>query len=149
AFRKHQKAVFAGLTIICMLTFVLASGVSGLGRDAGGDFFSEVTRWFGGRGRTTGVAKLYAGRVEQAQITLLRAQRRTANSYMASAIVLAHNNLFDKVFDALSYNKERKESERQSLFRARQQAFGYSGAGEQYQFLADFTRKQYFRQLQQ
>ena len=24
AFRKHQKVVFAGLTIICMLTFVLA-----------------------------------------------------------------------------------------------------------------------------
>src|SRR5438874_12683218 len=92
AFRKHQKAVFAGLTIICMLTFVLASGVSGLGRDArdgGGDFFSEIAHMFSGRGRTTGVAKLYAGRVEQAQITLLRAQRRTANSYLASALVLA------------------------------------------------------------
>src|SRR2546429_403645 len=95
-FRKHQKAVFSGLTIICILPFVLSSGVSGLTRDAGGDFFSEMTSWFGGRGRTTGVAKLYAGRVEQAQITLLRAQRRTADSYMTSAIVHAHNNLFDK-----------------------------------------------------
>src|SRR5437660_5174449 len=134
AFRKHQKAVFAGLTIICMLTFVLASGVSGLGRDAGGDFFSEVTRWFGGRGRTTGVAKLYAGRVEQAQITLLRAQRRTADSYMTSAIFKAHNNLFDKVFDALSYNKERRDIEHRSLLGAQQQAFRYRGVGGQYQF---------------
>ena len=43
AFRKHQKVLFASLTVVCMLTFVLTSGVAGFG----GDFFSELPRWLG------------------------------------------------------------------------------------------------------
>src|SRR5205807_1951120 len=57
-FRKHQKVVFAALTIVCMLTFVLASGVG-----MAGDFFSELSRWLGGQRRSgTDVARLYASR---------------------------------------------------------------------------------------
>src|SRR6266481_5822924 len=104
SFRKHQKAVFAGLTIICMLTFVLASGVG----SKGGDFFGELSNWFGARNRGNDVGKLYGHRLDVPELQMLRLQRRTANDYMASAIIqFAHNNLFEKVFDALSFSKER------------------------------------------
>ena len=42
-FRKHQKVVFAMLTILCMLTFVLCSGM-------GGDLGERIMYLFGGRG---------------------------------------------------------------------------------------------------
>jgi hypothetical protein len=144
SFRKHQKAVFAGLTIICMLTFVLASGVSG----KGGDFFGEVGNWFGARNRGNDVGKLYGHRLDARELQMLRLQRRTANDYMATAIIqFAHNNLFEKVFDALSFTKERKQSELMGLRMAQQQAFQVAGA--QQQFLRDWFRQQYLQKFQQ
>src|ERR1700736_1543622 len=89
-FRKHQKVVFAALTIICMLTFVLASGVG----TAGGDFFSEMTRWFGGKSVRSEVATLYGSKISPQQIVTLRAQRNSANSYLVNAILVSHRNLF-------------------------------------------------------
>ena len=38
-FRRYSKVVFAILAIICMLTFVMSSG---MGR---GDFFQQMTDW--------------------------------------------------------------------------------------------------------
>ena len=113
-FRKHQKVVFAALTIVCMLTFVLASGVG-----MAGDFFSELSRWLGGQRRSgTDVARLYGSRVSGPDIQTLRNQRRAANAYMASAVQSAHDNLFNKVFDALQYNKVRKDIDRDKILTA-------------------------------
>ncbi len=88
AFRKHQKVVFATLTIVCMLTFVMAGGSF-----AGGDFFSELTRWISGRSRTQEVATIYGKRISDRELSELRLQRRLANEFMKLAIWQAHNNI--------------------------------------------------------
>jgi hypothetical protein len=86
-FRKHSKVVFVGLTILCMGTFILSSG---MGR---GDFFTQMTDWFTGRvSRTTYVSidgKAFSGR----DIDEVNYQRRMANEYMDAAVFAARNNL--------------------------------------------------------
>src|SRR6478736_1869867 len=89
AFRKHQKVVFAALTIICMLTFVMAGGSF-----AGGDFFSELTRWVTGRSRTHEVATVYGRRISDRELQDLRRQRRLANAFMERAITQAQDLIF-------------------------------------------------------
>ena len=44
AFRRYKKAAFAVLTIVCMFTFVLSSGIGGKS-----DFFDQITDLFTGR----------------------------------------------------------------------------------------------------
>src|SRR5215470_3535857 len=93
AFRKHQKVVFAALTIICMLTFVMAGGSF-----AGGDFFSELTRMItGGRSRIPEVATVYGKRISDRDIQELRQQRRLANDFMLMAVSTARENIFNNV----------------------------------------------------
>src|SRR5438094_144986 len=65
-FRKHQKAMFAGLTILCMFIFVLSGSMS-----AGWDYFVDVLHFFGATGsRMPEVGTLYGKDVEGR--TLLR-----------------------------------------------------------------------------
>jgi hypothetical protein len=106
-FRKHQKVVFAALTIICMLTFVFTSGISG----AGG-FLDEVSRWFGLRSRIPDMGTLYGRSVSVRDVQLLQQQRRLANPFMASAVAEAANNVMmavDKIpeFDIILKNSLR------------------------------------------
>ncbi|HEX4590722.1 MAG TPA: hypothetical protein VH120_12370, partial [Gemmataceae bacterium] len=121
AFRKHSKVVFAGLTILCMVTFILSSG---MGR---GDFFSQMTDWFTGRvGRTTYVSlygKNYTGR----EVDEVNYQRRMANEYMDLAISLARQALeirLMKESDQLSQEARRQIQEplfsRMILFQMRE-----------------------------
>jgi len=89
AFRKHQKVLFAGLTILCMFTFVAMSGVS-----TGGDLFSQLVPLFGGQSRgKMEVANLYGRSIDQQEIVLLRQQRRLANEFMSIATQNAQENL--------------------------------------------------------
>jgi hypothetical protein len=92
AFRKHQKVFFAALTIICMFTFVLSSGVSGRG-----DFFYEMAMLVGMQQRSTGVASLYGKDVEQVDIRLLAEQRRVANQFMREAVFRGEQNVSNDV----------------------------------------------------
>src|SRR5438132_5255109 len=143
AFRKHQKVVFAALTIVCMLTFVLASGVSGLtgGSPRGGDAFTEMARWFGGRS-TRDVARLYGSTVDASAIVQLRMRRQAANSYIGNAINASHYNLLGAIVDAVGTDmpsqggggKEGKEAEKQGLMFYRQLA-GYP------QFRPEYERR--------
>jgi hypothetical protein len=96
-FRKHQKVVFAALTIICMLTFVMAGGSF-----AGGDLFSELTRWVTGRSRTQEVAVVYGRRITDRELVELRRQRRLANQFMQQAVFLAQSNICNVVQNSLS-----------------------------------------------
>jgi hypothetical protein len=84
AFRKHQKVVFAILTIICMLTFVLSSGLSGKG-----DAFYEIAHFFGGKGRIPDVATVFGNRIDAQHIQVLRQQREVANQFMGTAVGVA------------------------------------------------------------
>src|SRR5436190_1590334 len=88
-FRKHQKAVFAALTIVCMLTFVMSSGLGGAG-----DAFVEIQRLLTGRGKYPEVGTLYGRTVDLREISILREQRRLANTYMAQAVNFASTKVF-------------------------------------------------------
>src|SRR5579871_5700023 len=86
AFRKHQKVLFAGLTIVCMFTFVLTSGVAGFGRD----FFSELPRWLGvGRGKNPPVATVYGQKYGEMDLRLIRERRFQALRTLSGAVDVA------------------------------------------------------------
>jgi hypothetical protein len=81
-FRKHKKVFFAGLTIMCMITFVL-TGSSGV--------FQELMGLFGvGRGEGAHVATVYGKPVFYPELTRLRQQREIANLFMLSAVLQAN-----------------------------------------------------------
>ena len=71
SFRKHQKAIFAVLTIVCMFVFILSFGP--------GDMFS---RGRNARERGELVTTLYGRKVYQGDISRLRNQRSMANAFM-------------------------------------------------------------------
>jgi hypothetical protein len=113
AFRKHQKVFFAALTIICMLTFVMAGGSF-----AGGDFFSELTRWVTGRSRTQEVAIVNGRPVSNREVLELRRQRDLANRFMQQAVFYAQANIVNAVQNALSqFDRPIQEQIQQILMR--------------------------------
>lgn len=82
AFRKHQKVFFAGLTIMCMVTFVLAGSMT-----ANWDFFHEILRWFGGgKSRGMELAKLYGKTYNEQEIRQVQQQRQVAAQFMIGAV---------------------------------------------------------------
>lgn len=103
-FRKHQKAWLAGLTILCMVTFVMCSGFS-----AGSNLLGSFGVMFGAGRKAEVVATMYGKDVYAREIQQLRNQRRLANQYMleverasmaasgrAIAAVLGPNSKWDK-----------------------------------------------------
>src|SRR5262245_13634390 len=80
AFRKHQKVIFAGLTILCMVTFILTGSLTGRG-----DFFDWLITSMGGQGKLPQIATLYGKKLTQLDINALRDGRLLANEYMAIA----------------------------------------------------------------
>src|SRR3954453_14589876 len=87
SFRKHSKVVFAGLTILCMVTFILSSG---MGR---GDFFSQMTDWFSGRVSRNAYVSLYGKDYSGRDVDEVAYQRRMANEYMDYAVGAARQSL--------------------------------------------------------
>ncbi|OAI47766.1 hypothetical protein AYO44_08995 [Planctomycetaceae bacterium SCGC AG-212-F19] len=86
-FRKHQKALFAVLTIICMFIFV---GSAGMGA---GDLIASLMGMIGVRGsQGAGMASLYGADVSQRDLVFLARQREIANTYMSSATDFALQN---------------------------------------------------------
>ena len=75
-FRKQQKVLFAILTIICMITFVLSSG---MGR---GDALDTIVNWFGGGKQGEVVTTLYGDKVHTNELGEQACQRRLANTFM-------------------------------------------------------------------
>lgn len=90
-FRKHQRTVFAALTILCMITFVMSSGFGG------GDFFSEVRRFFGGRAAYPELVSLNGHKYTNRELINLREQRRVANQFIGTAVFVALNNAESQV----------------------------------------------------
>lgn len=91
AFRKYRKQSFAILTIICMFTFVLSSGIGNRG-----DFFDQLTDFFGGgRARAQGndVARLNGKKVTLDDVRRLREQRQLANEYIVRAVEQAESTI--------------------------------------------------------
>jgi hypothetical protein len=80
-FRKHQKVIFAALTILCMVTFVLCTGI--------GDLGSMIQRWIVGSVRQTDMYELYDSQVGLRELAQLQREREIANLFMAQATSLA------------------------------------------------------------
>lgn len=84
-FRKHQKVIFAALTILCMLTFVLAGSMSGIG-----NWLEEMPYWFGGSSkRNPAVANIYGQDVRAMEMNRLYRVRQMTNRFMDDATMSA------------------------------------------------------------
>src|SRR5262245_28231140 len=94
AFRKHQKAFFAALTILCMVTFVMCGSMGQ------GDFFSYVAGVFTGRRHADTVATLYGKDISFKEINALREQRRMAEYYIRNVTELDRYQLVTATMDA-------------------------------------------------
>src|SRR5438034_11105616 len=92
-FRRYSKVVFAGLAILCMLTFVLSSG---MGR---GDLLSRFTDWAGGGRRSEAVLTLYGKKYDTRQVLATNLGRQLASEYMTTATALAQQNLANRVME--------------------------------------------------
>src|SRR5207249_3374930 len=90
AFRKHQKVIFAIMTIICMIVFVFQFGM--------GDPFTRVLGWLGAsRGRGQVVATIYGSKVYETDLDRLRQDRETANNFIAGNVYLHQREAINAV----------------------------------------------------
>jgi hypothetical protein len=86
SFRKHQKVWMAGILLVCMITFVLCTGVSG-------DFSSWLMSVFG-KNRGAVIAKMYGKKITDTELRNVRLKRRVANEFMIAASNVGANKAF-------------------------------------------------------
>lgn len=113
-FRKHRRAMFAVLTIICMFTFVLSFGA--------GDFFGSVGQAVSGRSRYPEVARLNGKKVDLNEIVRLRTQRQVANTYMIYAVMSAHENIINEITTKIKDYDEPAQRQLQQIITSRMYA---------------------------
>jgi hypothetical protein len=78
-FRKHQKAFFAVLTIVCMIVFILQFGA--------GDITGRFMSWFGaGKNKGQLVAKVYGDKVYQNDLAEQLRRRNLANQFLLQSV---------------------------------------------------------------
>lgn len=91
-FRKHQKVLFAGLTILCMFVFVLSFGV--------GDLFQQAMTWFGGTKRDPELATLYGKDIHRVEFFQIQERRQLVNKFVVYALKSSQQAVFASiVFD--------------------------------------------------
>src|SRR5438270_12381887 len=94
-FRKHSKVIFAILTIICMITFILSSG---LGR---GDFFDWLVGLVGAGRKGEVYTTLYGSKVYQRDLQERRNHREIANELMQGVARDSVKKTMDRVEEEL------------------------------------------------
>ena len=111
AFRKHQKVFFAGLTILCMVTFVMCGSMGQ------GDFFGTIANVFTGRSRASAIATLYGKDISAKEIQELRSQRRLASQYLAELERITSGEAVRSALEASSkWEKSESALVQQTLF---------------------------------
>lgn len=137
SFRKHQKVIFAGLTIVCMLTFVMSSGIAGVG-----DGLSWLQNMLTGKSRYPQVAKLFGKSIDVPEVVALREQRSLANSYMMQAVMAAYENIIRDVDKILPQLDPQVQDSIRRLLQARQFAyqFGFDPRMRQYGFAQQYVQ---------
>lgn len=104
-FRKHQKAVFAVLTIICMFVFVLQFGR--------GDAIERLMNAFGaGRARGEYVTTLNGKKIYEQELTRTERNRQIANIFLNVVMQLAREQTFQ---DAKNQETAAKPEAKDSL----------------------------------
>src|SRR5262245_37088577 len=92
-FRKHQKVFFAILTIICMVTFILAFGQ--------GDIFNWLVSKIGSGKSGEVVTELYGEKIYQSEVDMRNYLRRIANDFMshglAENVALAEQSIVEEL----------------------------------------------------
>jgi hypothetical protein len=91
SFRKYQKFWMATILLLCMITFVLCTGV-------GGDLSDVLIRTFIGR-RGDAVAKLNGANVHRKELEDLRTRRNIADLFMRNATRLCLKRIEDVMKD--------------------------------------------------
>ncbi len=108
SFRKNTKFWMAAVTLLCMITFVLCTGV-------GGDLADRLLKLFGGN-RGSLLATVDGRNLYLRDFDELKAQRQLANRYMRKSCELAIHNI----------ERQLKNLEKQSLDdKSRQMASGH------------------------
>ncbi len=91
AFRKYSKSMFAVLAIVCMLTFVLSSGLGGKN-----DFFTNIGDNFGaGSSKVPDVARLDGKKIDARMLQDTKNRRLLANTYMTVFAIQAKMRVID------------------------------------------------------
>jgi hypothetical protein len=99
-FRKHKKVIFAALTIICMFSFVLCSGVGKW------DPVQQIAAWFGGRSqRQTIVTKINGQKIDETELNNLRRQRDMADKIITQITQQAYLKVRLKMDESNKDNK--------------------------------------------
>lgn len=91
-FRKHQKVLFAGLTILVMFVFI--------GQFGRGDIFERALQWFGaGRAGGPVVAKLYGKGVHLGELEHRARTRKLASDYLFTTAWRTHPRVLRDLLD--------------------------------------------------
>lgn len=140
-FRKHQKTLFAGLTIMCMVIFVLQFGR--------GDIFSSMTNQFGKHGvdEKDRAAVLYGQVVSGQDVAEIRRQREVANTYMLAAIGISHNIIVRNVDAEILSKLAQDDPARQDLQQILQQWMGANSPDPQIAQFRNFFVNAYVQGL--
>jgi hypothetical protein len=91
AFRKHQKVIFAVLTILCMVVFIFQFGR--------GDIFERLLGRAGGQGKGDKVVTLYGRDVTTGDLELIKQSRQAANDVIVAALGAAEQKAVKDIGD--------------------------------------------------
>jgi hypothetical protein len=128
AFRKHQKAFFAVLTIVCMFVFILQFGKG------------DITGWFtgGSQGRGDKVVTLYGRDVTTNDLTSISNSRQLANEFIFTALNAAQTDATKDVQDYKPENPDAADKTVQQLSEGRFELYSKAQAPEE---LIQLTRQ--------
>jgi hypothetical protein len=88
SFRKHSKKMFAVLAIVCMLTFVMSSGLGGKS-----DFLTNPPNWIPWSDRYPEAARIDGHKINTKQLQDVKLQRQMAEMYIRQAIFTVQKNV--------------------------------------------------------
>lgn len=112
-FRKYQKVWMATVLLLCMITFVLCTGV-------GGDLSDLLLRWLGTR-RGEFLFSVGGRNYYYTEVLNLKKQRNLANDFMLKAIAQCQANInedkknFDKVLQDTKADERKRLEAKQNL----------------------------------
>jgi hypothetical protein len=135
SFRKHQRALFAGLTIVCMLSFVMSSGIAGVG-----DGFSWLQQKLMGTSKYPIVGQLFGKNVDAMELKNLGTQRSMANRYMILAIMRSQENIFRDAEAIVGQLESQQQSQILQLLQMRRFCFDPAAASYRQYFLNNYLQ---------